>query len=567
MLNLMYKSSLLFVTVLQISEILCEEFLSNPIVRVNEGQLRGTTYDLVDGSTCYAFRGVPFAQPPVGDLRFKAPLPPLPWEGVRDAINFGPICTQFNVTQQGEEDCLFVSIYTKSLQPDSKSPVIVNIHGGSYNEGSGDFFSPDLLMLHEDVHGTNIVFVTLNYRLELLGYLSLDTPEVPGNAGMKDQVAALRWIKNNIAQFGGDPNCVTLLGESSGASSVTYHMFSPMSTGLFHRVIAESGVCTNDWAIARNMKARAFRAGKILGTDTDDVNVLLDYLRGLEAGSLTNLTTATSTVDEQLRGFPEQFIPVVEKKHSHVEAFITENPLKMLAEGKVINKVPLMLGYNSAEGLYNVQDHVAKLDIYNNKPSYYVPREVSEKVSKKTLKQFGARIKKFYFGDKNMTKGDMNTIAELLTDTEFSYNIHRFTHLYTKLSLPAYLYRFDLVTDLNIVKIVLLGLADLNGVSHGDDLWYLFYNWLNEQQYKQQANLRDIVFRVTKLWVNFARTGNPTPDDTLGAIWKPYSTHGKEYFKIDETFALGHKADERRMQFWDKLYSNAGQPHIVTSTN
>nr|XP_034837734.1 esterase E4-like [Maniola hyperantus] len=530
---------------------------NDPIVNVKEGQLRGTIYNLVDGSTCYSFRGVPFAQSPVGDLRFKAPLPPLPWEGVRDAKNFGPICTQFNMTYQGEEDCLFVSIYTKSLRSDAKSPVIVNIHGGSYYEGSGDFFLPDFLMLHGD-----IVFVTLNYRLDMIGFLSLETPEVPGNAGMKDQVAALRWIMDNIAQFGGDPNSVTLVGESSGASSVTYHMFSPMSTGLFHRVIAESGVCIHDWAIARDMKARAFRAGKILGTDTTDVGELLNFFKGVTADFLTNLTIATSTLDEQLRGFPVQFIPTVENKFPNVEAFITEDPVKMLAEGNVINKVPLMLGYNSAEGLYNLQDNLAKLDIFNNEPSYYVPREVAEKISKKKLKKFGARIKKFYFGDKNITTDDMNTLAELLTDTDFSYNTHRFAHLYTKLLVPTYLYRFDTVTDLNIVKIVLLGLADLNGVSHGDDLWYLFYNWLNEQQYKGDANLRDIVFRVTKLWVDFAKTGNPTPDNSLGAIWKPYTIKRKEYFKIDKTFALSHKADDRRIHFWNKLYQEAGLPHI-----
>ncbi|XP_023937830.2 acetylcholinesterase [Bicyclus anynana] len=557
-----FNFNLLFIALLQICAVHClredyEQFQSAPVVTVQEGRLRGTTYNLVDRSTCYAFRGIPYARPPVGDLRFKAPLPPLPWNGVRDARNFGDICVQYNSTYQGSEDCLFLNIYTKSLRRHAKHSVMVYIHGGSYYEGSGDFFLPDFLMLHE-----NIILITLNYRLDIPGFLSLDTPEVPGNAGMKDQVAALRWIQNNIAQFGGDPNSVTIFGESSGASSVTYHMFSKMSTGLFHKVIAQSGVCTHDWAIGRDSKARAFRAGKLLGIETDNVDELLQYFRGLDANALTNLTFATLTPDEMYRGLPEQFIPVVEKKFPGVEAFIDENPVNMLVEGK-INRVPLLVGYNSGEGLVILNDHLTKLDIYNREPSYYVQREVKEKISQEQLIDFGDRIKRFYVGNRNITQDDKNIIVDMLTDMHFSYNTHRFVHLYTKLGEKAYLYWFNLVTDLNIIKIA-LGLTDLKGVSHADELWYLFYNYLNENSYAEQSRLRDIVFRVTKLWTNFAKTGRPTPDNSLGAIWQPYTTKGKEYYKIDEPFALGHRLDKKRVKFWDKMYAEAGLPHIYS---
>lgn len=434
-------------------------------------------------------------------FHFQAPLPSLPWKGIRDATNFGEVCTQFNTTYQGSEDCLFLNIYTRSLDPNAKIPVMVWIYGGSYYEGSGDFFLPDFLMLHDKV-----MLVTFNYRLDMLGFLSLDLPEAPGNAGMKDQVAALRWIQNNIAQFGGDPNSVTLFGESSGASSVTYHMFSPMSKGLFHKVIAQSGVCIHDWAIGRDAKQRAFRAGKILGTETENVQELLEFFKGLDAKALTNLTVATLTPDEKYRGLPEQFIPVIEKEFPDVEAFITENPVKMLDEGNVVNRVPLMLGYNDGEGLIILKDHITKLDVYNNEPSYYVPREIAEVVTKDKLIEFGDRIKKFYIGDKNITKYDLSTIVDMQTDMHFSYNTHRFAHLYTKLCEKVYLYSFNLVTDLNIIKIA-LGLTQLSGVSHADELWYLFYNYLNAKPYAEQPKLRDIVFRVTKLWVDFAKTG------------------------------------------------------------
>lgn len=135
---------------------------------------------------------------------------------------------------------------------------MVYIHGGAYLYGSGndDIHGPEFLLQHD------ITLVTFNYRLEALGFLCLDTPEIPGNAGMKDQVAALRWVQENIEKFGSDPHNVTIFGESAGGTSVTYHLLSSMSNGLFHKVIAQSGVCISDWAQGKYGKDRALRAAK-----------------------------------------------------------------------------------------------------------------------------------------------------------------------------------------------------------------------------------------------------------------------------------------------------------------
>nr|XP_026486248.1 esterase FE4-like [Vanessa tameamea] len=540
---------------LQINVALALTHVNNdPIVRVNEGKLKGSVEKLVDGSSCFSFKGIPYAAPPVGNLRFKAPLAPKPWKGVRDAKRFGSICAQFNTTFQGDEDCLFLNVYTKSLDKNAKIPVMVYIHGGSYYEGSGDFFTPDFLLQHD------VILVTINYRLELLGFLSLEIPEAPGNAGMKDQVAALRWIQNNIVNFGGDKGSITIFGESSGASSVTYHLLSPMSEGLFHKVIAQSGVAINDWAIGKDSKARAFRAGKILGKDTNDVQELLTFFRGLNASSLTNLTFATLTPDEMYRGLPEQFIPVTEKKFHNVKAFIDEDPVKILAQ-KRFKPVPLMLGYNSGEGLVLVKDHITKLDVYNKEPSFYVPRELAERVSREKLIDFGDRIKKFYVGDRNITEKDLNIITDMQTDMHFAYSTHRFAHLYTYTCGVSYMYRFNYETDLNIIKIA-LGLRDLKGVSHADELFYMFYNYLNEKLYKNQKNLREIVFKVTKLWTDFAKTGQPTPNNDLGVIWQPYTRDGREYLNIGEPMTVGRFADKERMELWNQIYKESGVPHL-----
>lgn len=373
---------------------------------------------------------------------------------------------------------------------------MVFIHGGSFSTGSGDFFLPDFLLQHD------VILVTLNYRLEALGFLTLDTPEVPGNAGMRDQVAALRWVQRNIDKFGGDPNSVTLFGESSGAAAVVYHMFSPMSRGLFHRIIAESG--TYDLARREGGKERAFRAGKILGKDTNDVQELLEFFRSLEASKLTNLTTATLTDDEKFRGLPVKFVPVIEKKFPNVEPFMDDDPTKMLVEGK-ITRVPLMIGYNSGEGLIMTLFHAALLDVYNRQPSYYVPEEIVDKISGTQLTDFGNRIKKFYVGDRDITKDDLSVIRDMQTDIHFSYTTHRFADLYSKVCPHTFMYRFDAVTELNIIKNS-LNLPNVGGASHADELFYLFYNSLSAKPYREQQKLRDLVFKVTKLWTDFAKT-------------------------------------------------------------
>ncbi|XP_041969347.1 juvenile hormone esterase-like isoform X2 [Aricia agestis] len=527
----------------------------DPIVTVKEGQLRGSVTKAIQGFSYYSFKGIPYAQPPVGNLRFKAPQPPQPWQGIRDATQHGPICAQFNVTFQGSEDCLFLNIYTRSLRRNAKLPVMVFIHGGSYYEGSGDSdtFGADFLIQHD------VILVTINYRLELLGFLSLDTPEVPGNAGMKDQVAALRWIQDNIKQFGGDKNSVTIFGESSGASSVMYHMLSPMSEGLFHKVIAESGTCIDDWAIATGAVERAFRAGEVLGKKAKSKKELLDFFRSLDAPSLTNLTFRTLTPDEEYRGLPEKFIPRIESKFEGVEAFIDENPLSLLVKGK-INKVPLMFGYNSGEGLILVDYHITRLDVYNRQPSFYVPRELAKVISEQKLHEFGERIKAFYVGNRNITKDDKNIISDMQTDMHFSYNTHRFAYLYSDLA-DVYLYRFNYDTELNIIKIA-LGLRELDGVSHADELFYLFYNYLSRPPYESQKKIRDIVFQVTKMWTDFAKYGRPASRNCSEIPWTPYTKAKKEYFNIGEEASLGYYADKRRIQFWDKLYAESNVPHI-----
>ncbi|MFE9320573.1 carboxylesterase/lipase family protein [Nocardia sp. NPDC052278] len=218
------------------------------LVSVETGQLRG-----IVAAEHRLFAGIPYAAPPVGELRWRPPAPAAPWPDIRDATMAGPSCPQendfygvFAANPTKSEDCLYLNVSTpRNLPADGGGlPVLVWIHGGSFVTGSGDIYGAEPLIAHGD---GDLIVVTINYRLGTLGYLAasaLDDGSGPGNYGYLDQQAALRWVQRNIAAFGGDPERVTLAGESAGATSVCTQMVAPSSRGLFRTAIMQSGPCS-----------------------------------------------------------------------------------------------------------------------------------------------------------------------------------------------------------------------------------------------------------------------------------------------------------------------------------
>ncbi|XP_013196718.2 juvenile hormone esterase-like [Amyelois transitella] len=455
---------------------------SNPTVTVKEGTLRGSINNLLDGGIYYSFKGIPYARPPLGELRFKDPLPPQAWIHEYDATKHGAICVQFDAIREnitkGSEDCLFLNIYTKYLKTNSKFPVMVYIHGGTFMLGNGnsDLYGPEFLLQHD------VLVATINYRLEAFGFLSLNIPEVPGNAGMKDQVAALKWIKKNIARFGGDPDNITIFGESSGAASVTLHLMSPMSKGLFHKAIAQSGTSLSDiTAFGKYGKKTICKVSTALNIEARNKNEYLQILQNITAKDLAGITYKLTSEDKNGLDTIIFFHPTVENSFNGVEAFMNEqNIIDMLVAQKT-NAVPLMIGYNSAE-------------------------------------------------------------------------------VYTK--QPVYMYRFNYDTDLNYAKIKSGG-KDKKGVAHADDLFYLFHNKQNDDAYKTQDKLKNIIFNLTKMWTDFAKTGNPTPDGSLGITWMPLSSDNL-IMKLEEPLSLGPIPDMESLRFWDNLYCEVGLPCLAS---
>ncbi|KAL6428699.1 hypothetical protein ACFW04_007943 [Cataglyphis niger] len=205
--------------------------MERPVITVKQGKLQGIFEDNVLGSRYLAFKGIPFAAPPVGELRFKDPKPPASWEGIRDASkNAGDVSIQLQTlpffSVIGSEDCLYLNVYIPhNIYRTTRNPVMVFIHGGAFLIGNGNDINkrPDYLMAKD------VILVSINYRLGALGFLNVGHEEVSGNQGLKDQVAALKWVKENIEIFGGDPNNITIFGVSAGGLSAHLLMMSPLS--------------------------------------------------------------------------------------------------------------------------------------------------------------------------------------------------------------------------------------------------------------------------------------------------------------------------------------------------
>jgi para-nitrobenzyl esterase len=297
---------------------------SSPIVTIDGGAVRGVA---VTGG--YAFRGLPYAAPPIGDLRWRPPQPPARWSGVRDASQYAPSCLQkpslFQPPGPQSEDCLYLNVSTPTLRRDANRPVLVWIHGGGFTQDGA--LNYDGTKLAAD--GT--VVVTINYRLGVLGFLAhpalASRPDGPtSNYGLMDQQEALRWVKHNIAQFGGDPHRVTIAGQSAGGVSVLAHLVSHGSRGLFHRAIVESGA----FALNQVSLAQAEAFGTTFADQVGCPDQTAACLRGLRADTLVD-------------AFPTAAIPGVVDGH-----VLKQSIGAALASGHFAH-VPILNGVNHNE--------------------------------------------------------------------------------------------------------------------------------------------------------------------------------------------------------------------------
>lgn len=261
-----------------------------PEVRLPSGLVRGRfVKSTTSGREYAAFLGIPYATPPLGQMRFRLPMPPAPWTHILSATTYREPCPQFDsrATELGNEDCLYLNVYTPAINSDlsdplyqTKYPVMVYIQAESFENGDSSLYGADKLVDHQ------VVLVTFNYRLGVLGFLSTHDNAASGNWGLHDQRMVLQWIKSNIDLFSGDANRVTLFGQGAGAASVILHLASPQSDGLFHRAIAQSGSALCDWAVERDPLSFAQTIAQSVGCTQSTSDTMVECLRTISSSSL-----------------------------------------------------------------------------------------------------------------------------------------------------------------------------------------------------------------------------------------------------------------------------------------
>ncbi|CAH1640554.1 unnamed protein product [Spodoptera littoralis] len=533
-------------------------------VQVNEGWLEGEVVQNEYGGSYYSFKGIPYAQPPLGELRFKAPQPPKPWKDVRSAKQFGSKCYQYDAFFEkgkvcGSEDCLYLNVYTPSIKPDKPLPVMFWIHGGGFISGAGDddVYGPKFLVRQD------VILVTFNYRLEVLGFLCLDTEDVPGNAGMKDQVAALRWVNKNIANFGGDPNNVTIFGESAGGASVTYHLISPMSKGLFRRAIAQSGSNVGYWAQAYKPRERGFALARKLGFYSDDPKQVYEFLKEQPVEALIKAAVPI-TYSEKVRDIEIYFNVTAEKQFGNNEQFFYGDVLDSVSNG-IHEGVDIMTGYTADEGIMSLAvfgDISANLEQARNFSQFFISYPMSLTLSTNDQLELGKRIREYYFKNSISIPDDWEKLEKFYAACQFLFPANRWIKLVARSKKnKTYFYKFTCVSELNMIS-QMMGVGDLIKdkpvVAHADDLLYLFTPNTSPIIDRNSKTFQHVE-KVTKLWTNFAKFGNPTPDDSLGVTWTPYSVANKDYLDIGNELKPGHAPDDEEVQFWENVLTEFNQ--------
>lgn len=496
-----------------------------PLVQTAQGLLRGSFLTTYTGTRFYSFRRVRFAEPPTGENRFKPPVPVKQWQGEYDATEDGPICPQPFGDSIGpiSEDCLFLNVYTKKLT--GKQPVIVFFHPGGYLQWTGrsTLFGPQYIM------NKDIVLVTTNYRLGALGFLSTEDRILRGNYGMKDQVAALRWVKQNIAKFGGDPDNVTIMGCSAGAASVELHMLSPMSRGLFHKAIAMSGAATGGVSVNQNPMYLAQELTKLMGCgETKTSQQVYNCVKSADGQLMANRSDGIRLWKDSPAVL---FAPVVEGDYGDgEERFLTDKPIELLKRGEV-NSVPLMSGTTADEiAFYAYYLDDSRIQEFNENFNQLAPKLLLYERDGPTSLKITQELKKFYLNNQPISNATRKGLSEVFADAHIIFPQTQSAKLFAEKSTqPVYMYLFSYVGRYSFSYYP--GTTTPIGAAHVDDLMYIMYI----SQYFSQYNTTDpevnIINTLTSTWTEFARTGVPALPET-NTKWSPMSSQNLQYLDI-----------------------------------
>jgi para-nitrobenzyl esterase len=471
-----------------------------PTVRTTKGLIEGFSEDGV-----FKFLGVPYAEPPIGDRRWRPPVPVAEWEGVRKAQDFGPICPQIagavftTRSRTQSEDCLYLNLWTRSLEARAKQPVMVWIHGGGYLGGGGCEDGTD----GSQLAALGVTVVSFNYRLGAFGYLA--HPEIGCNFGLQDQTAALRWVRENIESFGGDPERVTVFGQSAGGHSVRMLLSCPAALGLFQRAILQSG----------GFEPPAFDASPPNEKTYAATRALIAHLGEGGPEALRRLPT------EAIKTASHLFSGVIPKPgRVHTLANLTWMPVSDGAilpadiDSRPLAPVPLLLGYTRNEARYFIRPGM----LPNNRIILSaLTKALAGAEARPVSHELASRGASIYDRLDQVYTAAIWAEPASATSKRLLSSGHRF-----------YVYRFDRVSP---------GAAGSSFLAkHTAELRYLF-GTLTADGYDEKD--RRLSAWMQAQWVAFARDGAPADV----AVWRPFR-EGNRILLIGDEFLSGRLEDD-----------------------
>lgn len=531
------------------------------LVTTPKGTVRGRAILSPGNRTFYAFTGIPFAKPPVGPLRFQAPVEADSWNGILNATADPDKCFQVNSDFDNEnENCLFVNVFTPALDlanSTEKLPVAFGIYGGSFRSGAAYYGrgGPDWFVERD------IVVVTFNYRVGPMGFLSTGDTVIPGNAGLKDQRLALQWTYNNIELFGGNKSRITIRGQSAGGASITYQLLNQKNEGLISGALIESGSALCSWAWTKDNLPYTIRLANVVNNNTVLTNtsstVLLEFLQNATGREVDRASGVLYS-----SGIP---LPTIEPEHEG--AFLTGPMYEMLAAGNIV-KVPLFIGINSEEEIGmagNIPNLRSKAKTYDNNPLGLVPHNLGS-ISEANKTIVAKLIKEAYVGNDTFSN-KLGSVVAFTSDVQFTRGIIRFGEMYSKFS-PVYFYQFSYKGPMGINNNSIEG-AD--NVAHGEEEHYISVTRsgsFDNTKY-DQFPASDVLthWRLIELWSNFYKYGNPTPKPVellSNLTWPVVTPDNFVYLNINGTLEIKDTPKSPRYNVWRYVFDTYGiRPFII----
>jgi len=502
----------------------------NEPVSVTGGRVRGIVMDEVR-----SFRGIPYAAPPVGDLRWRPPQPVVAWEGERDGTAYGSECPQtqypdgsvyIRPLQPQSEDCLFVNVWTP-VGVEEPLPVLVWVHGGALTRGSGTSDVRSGIPLASK----GIVVVSFNYRLGVLGYfahpeLSAESPQrASGNYGLLDQMAALQWVQQNIAAFGGDPARVTIAGESAGSWSVNALVASPLAKGLFVGAIGQSGGRFGPGLFLHD-QGNGQPSAEALGIEFTEAlvgstpEVALPVLRSAPIDALLRTRFRTQEV---------------------VDGWALPSEIRTIFAERRHNNVPVILGSTADEATSLVSET-------------YVPRTRAE-YEQRIAAQYGGQAAAFERAYGVESDADIRrAMLGAYRDTVFSLPMRTWARLATAAGARAYLYLFSHVPP--------SPRRDELGAFHASEIPYVFDVLTagdpREAGFAYERVDHDLADAMSSYWVNFVKTGNPNGNQMLE--WPAYNINTEPYMSFGNELTVGQHLFKQELDFQESFAAQAGRP-------